>query len=57
MAEHLVKRNEPKRTIIVEGDEIIPFSGMGTVVTDFLVPVYNSLEKDLGARRRDFFLA
>lgn len=57
VADHLLKRIEPKRTIIVKGDGVIPSSGMGTILIDLEVPVYKSLEKDLGARRRDLFLA
>lgn len=33
--EHLVKKIELKRTVIVEGDEVVPFSGMGAILTDF----------------------
>lgn len=56
MAEHLARRNEPKRTITIDGDEVIPFSGMGEILMDLYVPVYHSLRKNLGARR-DLFLA
>lgn len=57
VAEHLARRNEPKWTLIVEGDEVMPFSGMGAILIDLYVPVYDSLRKDLEARRRDLFLA